>query len=632
MLNVNPEKASSVQSWNSDSKDDRLGFIFRDSSTTNAQSTPMVIPRLGYDASTFMARRDDLTGADYLSGRGLYWMDGSRLAGSYKLASVAGILTYDYIPMFAQSYVTTPGFSDYGEVPDIFINVWSRLRRLNNMTEKFMPSDVQWVYNGYMEILAHTENIRRILKVMQRIVRSPKSNYIQEETLLSALGFPMSQVAARQNWVNWRNLFNVSILGKLRAISWFTDLVPGAKRWAGLCKEIYKDDPNRTDYTQLYVIRPRYVWHVQEGLITSTPADLYGWKAVKTDYMCGDGSVGNNGASAFQAYMELIIQMINDVFYSDSASIVLATINAIDARNWKEDQKMTFQPIDLEDLPFDLGDGDYPFTYDFNVMLSIHNATILDENDPYFSVEAPQMQWQYDSTLGRWNTDGALYQRVWLYKNITKEGDTEGETTHKVSKAEREFIDTYRTNAYGVKATSSAGYNLAITSFAKSLNLPWYNASMEDFINATQWTIVSNGFTIATNQIPLEPDAVGTEILVRERIYRFLYAADGTPQLDSFDITNLHYINLADSNLGYATGVIGMLNSFALYPIIYQTNTFQSIGEKVVGMYNQEDVLYAASRAVLQPIHAQFVRNFWGYPLIVGSSDPTNKTENSTRA
>lgn len=521
--NQNPEKAEPTKSWNSSSQDDRLGFALRDKRTTEAISTPMVIPKMGYSYQTYMSHYP--TPVVGVSRQNMASWVNNRV-----IDTIPGILTLDFEPIYALSDPNARA-----ETADLFINVYTYLRVLNNMTKNFQGQDIQIMFCALMELKMHIANLRRILNIMKTVVNHELNEYYFGQALVKALGFDISEQDMRWNWEKWWQFYNVSILGKLRKVRWFTDvLVPGQNRWAGMCKEIYKDNPAFTDYCQVYMFKPRYfnmMWSAWDS-----EQSLYLWQFEKQKYQQSDVTPEVSGAVAFEAYLEKVFTLLNNVFYDDSAADIIATLNAVVERNLSS-ENIKAEYIDIPEIPFE--GEEVKLTYDFNTLIAIHNATIcnVDVHEPTQNVQL-----------------GVLEQNVTIP------------------------ID---------RAAS-----LRVQLFPKIVNMPNFGATTTDMINATQWTLVNQPYGLSSEVVYLRPGSIGTEVLTRLTIWSNKYnQITGTYALSPLDMSSSAWL------IGWPDGVpvettwnalstyvafITELQNFAFAPILYNCDAHDATDRKSV--------------------------------------------------
>lgn len=561
MYNQNPNQASPQKAWNENVEPATLGFAKRDARTTNAISTPMVIPKLGQSYQTYMAHYP--TPIVGVSRRPFATWENQEEA-SY---TIPGIMTLDFEPLIAHSEPIAQS-----EVADIFTNIWTQMRILNNMTRDFQPQDIQIVFAGLMEIKTHMANVRRILNLMKSCLNHELNDYYFSEPLVKALGFPMTETEMRQHWEEWWQMYNVTLVGNLSKIRWFTDaLVPGQNRWAGLCSQIYKDTPAYTDYCQVYMLRPRYFHNIVARWDESSRAYL--WTFSHEGYMVDD-LPSSTGVNAFTLYLERIHTLIRDIFYDDSTATIIATINAIVERNMGDQIHAEF--LQFPNIPWE-GEPT-PLTFDMNMMLAIHNATILPVtvHDPIQDVES-----------------GRLEQTV-----------------------------TAQPTTYDKAAMAMA--------FPKVVNMPNYGLTTDDFICATQWTVTNTPYGLATEVIYMRPGSMGTEVLTRAKIWRNQFnQVTGTYVLSSlaFDSVEVPYYSGGDPTANELRGIINRMNALTAfenapmqYILDYSHATDQQPGA-VKYVTGQAEVMYVGDFGVLSQMHKQFVRNFWGYPFETPESE-----------
>lgn len=562
-----PGSTSAAPSFNANTQAARLGFALRDKSVTEATAIPHVIPKLGMSVQKYMGQEaTPMVGLTDDDRRSATLWDSTSL----ELATVPGAIVLDFQHLIALRDSITDA-----ETNDIFINKWEEMRILNNMTKNWQPQDLQYLWVGLMEIKAHVANIRRILNIMRKVVNHELNMYYAGEELVTMLGFPMGEQTMRQNWVNWWSFFNVSILGNLNNIKWLTGMVPGENRWAGMYTEIYKDVAPYTDYTQLYILRPACINFMKAEY---NPTVGYAWTFEQRDYGVRAGEPGN-GAAKFDEYLNQIHLLIRSVFYDDSAADIIATINAITERGMGSQVKAEY--LSFPQLP--LEGEDVKLTYDLDMLIAIHNATILQGAKVEAPVQDPK--------------SGTLSQRVLL-------------------------------NSTAMKAAN----------YAKPINLPNFGATTADLITATQWTVCSPALRLdptSTEPMELRANAAGSEICVGAYIWYYNWnqvAGSSTLSALAFNCIRQYSRGGSDAytidDMRGLYKLLSLWSNFAYAPLMVVIDTVISGNPEISAssplaqlILGQTEVLYSASYRSLADTHRQFLRNFWGYPV--------NITENS---
>lgn len=535
------------RSYNSNYETDRIGFINRDKEVSETISAPMVLNPMGRPLSPFMSWFNARPGSGTLTDR--HFINWEKETGR---ESIPGIAVYHLEPV-----LSTP--DSYGQrgMADIFINKWTQMRILDTMTRKFQPGDIQVMETAVMLINAHVANLRRILTIMASYNYHSQNDYYNPTDFVRALGFNMTEDYIKQNWVGWRNRFNQSILGKLNSVRWFKDLVPGEKRWAGLFSEIYKDVSEDTHYCQVSLIRPASFWKLTS--VVDEDTQVVTWSFTKEGYVDAAG-VQNTGA--FSRYMGMVESMITSLFYDDSSMNILATINAI-AERTNSDQ-ISSANFGFELLP--LEPEELKWTYDFKMLLALHNATIMRGLD----IAAPTF-----------NPATGLVSQV-------------------------------------IKPTENSMSHLLGTC-TKIVNMPRYGQNNCDFANATQWTVCAQAFSgpsidYLTNGFPAY--TFGTDVIVNLVLYNKIRANDEADSTLAAVGVNQAIYEVSPTITDLHT--ICLLSNFALAPTIYFYTNIGSgddLRYAVTSTLSQKEVVYAAGGNVLSDIHRVFFDNFWGYPI-----------------
>jgi hypothetical protein len=576
MNNLPNDKPTNVTSYNSSTLEERLGFAKRDSFVTDRIATPMVMNRLGRDVANFMGTRDSryLTPDSNVGRISTVWD-----TNHYGWKTVPGIAVYD----FQRIYALRDQFLN-AETADIYKNKWMDIRIVNNAARDIQGSDMQALNCASMEIKLHLANIRRILNVMQKVVSHQLNAYYDPVVLLDALGFPMSLGDIEDNWEHWWRNYNNRLVSRLNAIRWFNeDFVPGGNRWAGLCREIYKDTPIYTDYTQIYLFRPETLWFMRAAF--DREHNVYQWTWTEKKYLAKDypSPHTNDGVWAFEQYLGMVGDLINETFYDDSAADIIALLNTIVERHLSDAVKCDYFAIPKLDFEGE----DVPLTYDFHMQMALHNATII----PDYKLSAPTIDPAAD----------IMSQQLVLSNNF---GD---------------FSGTYSSH---------------IATFTKVIDLPWFGASVDDFINATQWTVtVSDAWGGDTpspaTEFLVPPGCIGTDFLSHVTIYTLGWNND----LSAYDIKrvncdhtqmmmmwNTEDMTFNPSDMADLLQHYQLWMSFENAPLIYYESMqgyYSSVDQqhKMMGFLGNTEVLYAGDAPTLKEIHSQFIRNFWGYPI-----------------
>lgn len=583
MAYVNPSKfgGSPQKSWNSTTKDARLGFAMRDKRVTEANSTPMVVPKLGMSYQLAAIDADQYVPQ---VGSASYGAWSSPDAGDRTQGTVPGIMSLVFEPIFAQggpNWIPT-------ELRDIFTNVWTQMRIVNNMTKNFQAQDLQIVYCGLAEILCHVANLRRILNIGQKWINHELNQYYNGEMMCAALGFPISEAQMRFNWERWWRRVNVDIIDQLRRIKWLDieSLMPGLHRWEGLCSEIYKDTSENTDYCQLYVFKRESLWKLNSSYDAGQQVFL--WQFEK--FSIGSRDPQLDVPALLSEYIDHVVDSIRSLFWDEGTATILATINTIVERNMGDQIKAAY--IDLPNIPWE--GEDVPLTWDFDMMLAIHNATICNVN---------------------------VYPPV---QDVANERLTQA--------------------VYTTGSTATGDTRNVLITAAKVLNLPNFGVSTEDIINALQWCVTSrnSGAFGPADRMMLTDGAYGTDIITSAIVYQYFYNLDTRQATKVYRVFDSSFIDTSDTSptaLAVNYSKIVVYANFAFAPLLYLGSKIPDPTAKMAG-YIIEDVLgqmevqYIVPEPILRAQHEQFMRNFWGYPTApaeIGTFNTSYDDRNSDR-
>lgn len=539
---------------------DMLGFINRNKETSESVSAPAPIFPLGTDLvlemskggwiPTSMADKIKYAAWNPAAGRG----------------SIPGILTYEFEPLFGQT-------NEYGvkSVGDIFTNKWIEIRQVYTGADNFEPGNIQIMSIGQMLIDMHIANIERFINMIAAVANDPENHYFTIESLTSAYGFPMTDAFARKQWVEFKNYYNDSILGKLTKIKWIADLVPGRKRWASLCREFYKDNDFATKNVQIAFLKPASFWMMTETVDPDTKA---------TDWTFTQESMytGVTDDLSFSAYMHKVSNLI-DMMYYDSGNInvlngIIAMINNGNRKGLGDVQVYSladdYSACTKETAKFEL-------TYNFTMQLALHNATIMQGAVP----EPP--------TFDR--STGTVFQNV----------------------------------------HATAGMPAAILAYApKLINMPQLFNSNSDFAAITPWTVACEKWPEDVTRV-FPPNSLGTEIITSAYFHFYGAAYDNT----THRYTYMLYKNAVEQFIGYADKssidpddlrnsidllqqniqMLAHLSAFALAPLVYVTSGSNTEPRALQCVVGELEIPFRVNGHVLEGIHKAFFNNFWGFPI-----------------
>lgn len=431
--------------------------------------------------------------------------------------------------------------------------------------DRIQPNDMAILAMEQLLIDVWVEVFKKGLDVLQ-IASSGQNDYLDSYMFYTALGFDAANYDAdKRNWKHLRDSFNTDILGAMNSCHRIRDVFPGERRWSALVKEWYKDESIDSSYVQIYGFRPRSFYK----LVLFDEHGIYHWKLAR-----------NERPTSMAELLDWLKAEVKAAYYDSSAVLVRNCYIAFLERNRNNVQGITIQQNNYE--PYPEGVRPTKLTYDWNMLIAIHNASIM------YGLRA--FDCNQDPETGRliqiFAFDETLYSWRWF-------------TTPKL------------------------------------INLPNFNASDEDFINATQWTIAAGeGQYTASGNINAE--VLGVDVIVDATIYRYnKWGArpDNISWIPAFQYTlvcldapNATVINTA-SLMGIAASTtfnMAPLSYIATLPADYTEDTPAMITE-VIG---ELDCVYMADSHALAPLKKQLVYNFWGYPLKLVSGEGSFKLEN----
>jgi hypothetical protein len=539
---------------------DMLGFINRNKETSESISAPSPIFPLGTDLVLEMSKGSWIPSSIADKAKFAAW-DPASARGA-----LPGILTYEFEPLFGQT-------NEYGvkSVGDIFTNKWIEIRQVYTGADNFEPGNIQIMSIGQMLIDMHIANIQRFINMIAAVSNDPENHYFTVEALTSAYGFPMTDVYARKHWVEFKNFYNDSILGKLSKIKWIADLVPGRKRWASLCKEFYKDNDFATKNVQMAFMKPASFWKMEETVDPDTKA---------TDWTFTQESMytGEVDDISFSAYMNKVSNLIDTLYY-DSGNInvlngIIAMINNGNRKGLGDVEVYSlsddYQACSKETASFEL-------TYNFTMQLALHNATIMNGVVP----EAPIFD----------RSTGAVYQNV---------------------------------HATGQMPASRLAYA------SKIVNMPQLYNSNSDFAAITPWTVACMKWPESVLTI-FPPNAFGTEVITSAAYHYYVAIYDQSTHRYTYSLYKTMINQLIGASIGNSTDaqqlkenrdalltdiqMLSKLSAFALAPIIYVlagSDTYPLALSTVVG---EMEIPFCANGHIMEGIHKVWFNNFWGFPI-----------------
>lgn len=565
---------AAVKTFNSSAHnvDDRLGFVNRDSLVTERTRQPMVINPMGRDYWAAMRNYAYPQGANATAPPK---SDAAFASGS---ATVPGVMSLDI-------EFTPAAFDSSGNniTTDIFLSKWIASRYLDNMVKNWQQGDIAAVETSLMMIRAYVEHARRCLRVMRDVYQDSANLYYSPTAMMHALGFYMPEHAIRTQYEAYWRYFNNSIVGLLNACKWISGC-PGHMRWASLFCEVYKDNPAKTRYTQMFVFRPHTMYQLkteEDGWHLST-------KTLFQEYFNIDALnpiTAAQNPQGFWKFLHDLNSLIRQTFYDDSVQDMLATMNAIDMRSSRQDTALgTIARLEFEPMEFESRDFDFPLTFDMQMLVAIHNATICNGFQ------------HSDITIDP--TTGDIKEMFW-----------------------------------GTSAPASGFTRIA--TLPKAINMPTYTPTLADMFNATQWTVTAypgnycnqpasptdgNGFRVGT---------FGTDVIVEARIhYRNVNVAAPNAPTDPAAFTSSVFLQTFEipierdytrADMIGAVNRLSLAMQFAFAPTIYSIDNNEENGWCARGILTQSEIYFIGDTMTLSGLHRQFLLNFWGYPMFPGA-------------
>lgn len=580
-MNAFSKSPSTVKTFNAapNAVDNRLGFIAYDELVTSRIRVPMVVNPMGRDYLVSMREVSK------------FQPSVATAPEAWDVASVADN-THETVPgVLSLDVEFTPAAVDYNGnniTTDIFLSKWIASRFLDNMVKNWQQGDIGAVETSLMMIRAFVAHVRRILTVMRDVYQDSTNLYYSPVALLHALGLYMSEEAIRENYEHYWTYFNKSIIGLLNSVKWINGC-PGHYRWESLFQSIYKDNPAKTRYTQLFILRPATMYTL------ATEEDGWHLKAKRKFSEYFDVDATNPGFASnpqgFWMMLHDLNSLIRETFYDDSVQDMLATINAIDLRGSSSAasalggiQQLTFDYMDFVDQVFD-----FPLTYDLQMLLAIHNATIC---------------------------------KGLQHSDITIDPKT-GEIQEKF---------------WGPADDTADFTRLAL--LPKIINMPTYTPTQSDMFNATQWTVVATPGNYCAEDTGFRISTFGSDVIVGAHYTtRNTNTAAKFAPTDPAAFTGFDYSQVAESVIPRdydQTDCSRMLRNimyamqFAFSPQIYIIENHEESGWFFRGCINQSEIYFLGDDMTINGMHGQWLHNFWGYPLLPNEKGSPNFGVNDT--
>lgn len=589
--------------------DSLIGFINRDEQITSKLPSPMVTNSLGRN---FMQQVSERINTDGWTNKPYFDHMCSSLYSTNE--TVPGFMTLWFVPSGADE--DRDGFS---ATHQSYLSKWMAARNLDNMVKNWQPGDMQFVDVAIGYIKMYLSVATRALLIMRDVAQRSENRYYNKVGFLKAMGFNFTEKGVDIYYENLWSYFNKAIVSLINSNAWLKYSYPGINRWAALCEAVYRDTPAKTDYAQMYVFMPLYMAAFGEEYDTSVPPKKIGWTIdIKGTGQQGDEkkwydrygmtNVANEDARGYQGFMRFLDDLhnlITFVFYNDDVKDIIATLNAIAARNLANDLSSSgrFNFQRLEFGPDNNTDMSAPVLYDSAMLIAIANATICPNVTPSQLYVAP--------------ASGRINQT--LHVNTSSFSSAAG---------------------YGPGGPSQVG---CINMFLpKVLNFPNFNPTQCDLINATQWTVSLSGTWTgnghSTDDV-LPAWAVGSDYIAECTITRIV--TSGEPfksasyqqwpyygvMLAPYTYTSTgNYITLytmANDIVRFSadyTQAYEFAQQFSAFPACYRytvaaPTTSQDPTLQYMGPVVQSDVYWIADGSVLSAYHEQWKANFWGFPI-----------------
>lgn len=619
--------------------DSIIGFINRDEQITSILPVPRYVNSLGRDFMQLV--NEGLKEAPF---QNKAWFNATCHAAGQPEA-VPGIMTLEFTPVFSD--MDDEGFS---VTHQSYLAKWMASRNLDNMTKNWQPGDMHWVDLTLGLIKMYLSVAKRALIIMRDVAYNPRNKYYNRVAMLKAMGFNFTEVDVTTHFDSMWSYYNKAIISFINANAWLQYSYPGINRWASLCEAMYRDNPAKTTYAQLYVFMPSYMAKYSEVYDESVPPKKVGWqidwrRAAETDerpqswrdrYFITSPNIEKDarGSNGFMRFLNDVHDLLTSVFYNDDVKDIIATLNAIAARNLGNElsnsERFNFSRAEWVDEQ----SNEAPVVYDSNMLVAIHNATILPNLETSECYVDPKT--------------GASRQTLSI------------------------VTTPFSKTAAGDSPFSMSNGHLADLTFfmPKIINMPNMNPTQSDLINATQWTVSLSGMGLvggaATGrevpsayvgsdfihkcyittmsvvpQVGAEYEVIATDLTDPNsfEVYEYQGAIGLFSMKSDGDSYRSNYPTEAPEMLSaLSIERFSLAQQFAMAPMpyaFYYRASSDSTHPLIIpaGPIIQSEVYFVANGAQLGAFHSQWKANFWGYPIFLeGGEGAPNLTLQSSES
>lgn len=479
--------------------------------------------------------------------------------------TISGIMTLRFEPLLAPTREGAEVFSS-----ETYKCLWSYLRLFDAAVGEFQPNDLSAVDWATCLIKMYLSIIMKSLAAANAVANG--SNYYSKARhMWSALGWVDSDIYIAEHLGQWVRRINQRIIAPLRNLKLIHNAFPGANRIAALVSKWYRDSFDEKSQCQVYTFMPASFWNI------GYTAQQHTWSFT-----------GSPMVNHFDDFLTKVIQFVDFMAYDESMLQVQRYLNKIVDSSAGVVGDVSIAAIELGDIPYPLPDAlgydNWAPEYNRDMLIAIHNATILEDL-----------------------IVGPAYQ--------TSEGEWE-QTCKFASPSARGF--------------AAAGYT-------KPIELPWENANHGDYYNATTWTVIRHR-EAAWDDLICDPQVLGSEVITGGTVYTITPSTAGTSyeEMQSVSIRSAIFARFNDSNelcfLPSDFEYMKVHKHFFYAPVCFiirdRVPAENNPGHIIDMLTNNTEVLHVCDYKALSSMKTQYLKNYWGYPFILGSAPGTFSTSN----
>lgn len=485
-----------------------------------------------------------------------------------------GFIVFDIEPIFAPTRGDGQGIADenvhYSE--ETYNSLWAYLRLYDAAVGDMQATDLAAIDYGNMLLRYYLSFLLKALRAANTCL-SDSNAYQQAKVLLRALGFTddandLNTLIDKLPGIIKR--LNQWVTATTRIVKVLCNTFPGAKRLPALMTEWYRDVELETDYAQMYTFKPAHWWQLSYYVDGS---NRHCYNIVQSPM-----------PTSISAYVDRLIAMIKMLFWDESSLQVQRYLNKVVEAGTGMPGDVTVQTYEISDFIYpntaDIGFDAFEAKYDRDMLLAIHNATILDGAEV-----GPAYQ---DPGKVRWN----------------------------------QVISFTRNSSADV-----------VSRINKPLNLPWRDATNGDLINAMQWTVIRHKEAAWADVDEIDPKVLGTDIIVGAKMWSLLSDDIFNTECEGVTVRQDIYVQPGiPSNITLSdVSTLAKLSFFDHAPIVYAIqgrNADSNSAGQIVSMFCQVECLFVTSYDSLADIKTEFVKNYWGFPFVLESAAGSFSTHN----